>query len=521
MPPKSKTFIIASDHYFPEIVGGAEIIAKLQADLLKLKGQDVTVLTSVYEYVQLTDADYTVNRQRSGTQKHAQAIIQKISRDSQVQGLDTSIIFHNIKYFGHEILLVNLPQAKKIVWIHDFYYLCELGIGIADPNSDDCLNHDRCNCINNSVENFLERESKLYSLSKVDCLIAPSKYLASVFNKITGQIIRDVSNSNFLDLNNTHAFDHKSYCKNPESHLQILWTGYHGWHKGITDAVNLIHSFQNKNDWCFTILGDGELNYKFVELQRDLGSYRIHLIGKVTPETSYEHIRSCDLLLHPSIWAENEPISILIAKEFNKYIAGYKIGGTAELLLDYPRGITSARGNWEELSKKITRLLENKSHAESRDNLNLIKQKRNSFDLTTIGDENFSRIYVDAIWLTGETSSWNNWTFEIHHKWRLFRPNELHILEDSESLRGLVLAGYGFSMRLVRIAVALGVPIFAPRNLQLDIDLHSYVYRFSNLDQLVWLIEKGIPTKDLGISLTNINLNNSSFIRKGDFGWHE
>ena len=158
MASNVKSFIIASDHYSPEIVGGAEIIAKLQADLLKEDGQEVSVVTSVHEYGQATEADYAVNRLRSRTQPHARAIIQKLSRDAQVRGEETSIIFHNIKYFGHEILLSNAFQARKTVWIHDFYFLCDIGTGISDPNSEDCLSKDRCICINNSIENFLERE---------------------------------------------------------------------------------------------------------------------------------------------------------------------------------------------------------------------------------------------------------------------------------------------------------------------------------------------------------------------------
>ena len=73
----------------------------------------------------------------------------------------------------------------------------------------------------------------------------------------------------------------------------------------------------------------------------------------------------------------------------------------------------------------------------------------------------------------------------------------------------------------MRRAISRGVPIFAPMNLQMDDVWSRYIYRFSNLHELVWMMEKRTGVCKLEKNSKPTSFDNNSFIHEGDYGWHE
>ena len=484
-------YIIVSDHYAPEIRGGAELVAESQAKILRILNKNITVLSTVNTWQNNSLADVVINRQEKNSQEKAIFVLRAISIKNSRLGKQNLFLVHNIRYIGHEIFIVLKNLGSLNIWLHDFFLLCEIGTGLRASGGSLCFESDRCRCINNDIEEFFIRESKIYSLSHAHQIFSPSKYLADIFMGAIKQKIDHMSNKGAIDLNSSIEVEHASYCSIPEPHLKMLWTGYHGWHKGVIDAVEIIDRLPKDGDWCFTILGSGTDTHKFENLQKTCQPNQIHILGQVTSEIALSHIKETHILIHPSIWPENEPLSIIAAKEFGKWVAAYNFGGTQELLSEYHFAISAPVNDIPTLHQKIQDLYFSK---------NWISQETLKPEVGYLGFQKWLENptieafehKVRAIWITGDASKWPEHHFGEHFNWRLFRPSEIHKEFDLENFRALVIAGPNFDHSLLRLAITKGRVIFAPASMPNTIVPNIRYLTYKNLDHLAWLIERNV-----------------------------
>jgi glycosyltransferase involved in cell wall biosynthesis len=112
--------------------------------------------------------------------------------------------------------------------------------------------------------------------------------------------------------------------------------------------------------WRLMIAGTGPL---LADLQRKYPSaeFRGHL-GGIDLEAA---IRGAALIVVPSEWHENSPISILEAMAYGKPIVASNIGGIPELVREGKTGLLFDPGNADQLSNKITMLLGNRGLREA------------------------------------------------------------------------------------------------------------------------------------------------------------
>jgi glycosyltransferase involved in cell wall biosynthesis len=98
-------------------------------------------------------------------------------------------------------------------------------------------------------------------------------------------------------------------------------------------------------------------------LQRKYPSaeFRGHL-GGIDLEAA---IRGAALIVVPSEWHENSPISILEAMAYGKPIVASNIGGIPELVREGKTGLLFDPGNADQLANKITMLLGNRGLREA------------------------------------------------------------------------------------------------------------------------------------------------------------
>jgi glycosyltransferase involved in cell wall biosynthesis len=127
--------------------------------------------------------------------------------------------------------------------------------------------------------------------------------------------------------------------------------------KGVEDLLKAHATAQGA--WRLVIAGTGPL---FDELRRKYpaAEFRGHLTGIDLERT----IREAGLIIVPSVWHENSPLSILEAMAHGKPIVASRIGGIPELVRDGTTGLLFDPGDVVQLSEKVRTLLVDRSRRE-------------------------------------------------------------------------------------------------------------------------------------------------------------
>jgi len=128
--------------------------------------------------------------------------------------------------------------------------------------------------------------------------------------------------------------------------------------KGIDTLIYAWDKIKNDvNDWKLQIVGDGEDKKEFIKLVKELDIQNIEFIGGTTDiKPLYEKAK---IFIIPSI-AEGMPMTIIEAMACKSCIISTKTGGGRKLINDSNTGLLVEIGNQEELTKKITLLINDK-----------------------------------------------------------------------------------------------------------------------------------------------------------------
>ncbi|UQD70273.1 glycosyltransferase family 4 protein [Bradyrhizobium japonicum] len=137
-----------------------------------------------------------------------------------------------------------------------------------------------------------------------------------------------------------------------------LYLGRLSPEKGVEDLLRA-HA-KAEGAWRLVIAGTGPL---FDELQRKYpaAEFRGHLTGTDLART----IKGAALIVVPSVWHENSPLSILEAMAHGKPIVASRIGGIPELVRDGTTGLLFEPGNTAQISEKVGNLLVDRSRREA------------------------------------------------------------------------------------------------------------------------------------------------------------
>jgi len=163
-----------------------------------------------------------------------------------------------------------------------------------------------------------------------------------------------------------YGFETDSFPKpispNQEAPPQTLKIGFIGTlvhHKGVHLLIQAMSLIPGKN-LELKIFGEEKDFPGYVHWLKKLGKKdkRIKWLGKIDHDQIYQALKSIDLLVVPSIWYENSPLTIHEAFLANRPVIASNLGGTKELL-EKGGGITFESGNPEHLAKKIQELIKN------------------------------------------------------------------------------------------------------------------------------------------------------------------
>ena len=192
-----------------------------------------------------------------------------------------------------------------------------------------------------------------HMLDKVDVILAPSRFLRKKF------IHYGIGKNRIFHLG--HGINHRpliSFSKEPLNKLRFGFVGNVSEHKGIRVLIRAFNKIK-RDDASLSIFGPYDRAY-LSKLRRELRTdSRITFYGPFDNREISSVFSKIDVLICPSIWYENQPITILEALLAKTPIITSNLGGMAELVQDGVTGLLFEAGNPEDLSQKMVSLINN------------------------------------------------------------------------------------------------------------------------------------------------------------------
>ncbi|MBN1323069.1 MAG: glycosyltransferase [Methanotrichaceae archaeon] len=373
-----KKILICCNAYPPNFIGGAELIAHEQAKILKKLGHEVAIFAGdghiggeryslrneVYDglavyRVSLAAEDYQPNL-INFTHKNVENIYTHILDDFS----PTIVHFHNI--IGLSVGLIHIAKSKGIrtvLTVHDHWGFCykntmlKRGVEVCRDRSRcvECMpfvSDDGCRSIPIRMrKDFLEIQFR-----DVDAFISPSAYLADAY--ISAGIPSEKFNVIWNGINVKRFAD---IIKKPMGdRVRFTYIGYFGKHKGIHVLMNALPHIAEKDRIQVNLVGAGELFDSIVGQAKALKLDKIiKFWGRI--DSIEDAYRETDVFILPSIWPENQPVTITEAMASRTPVIASCIGGNPELVEDRKTGYLFKVGDERDLAEKMGKFI---SHPE-------------------------------------------------------------------------------------------------------------------------------------------------------------
>lgn len=373
--------LICSSFYPPYFIGGAELIAHYQAAEFARQGHVVEVFagtmeplgpryslhTETYDGVKvhrvaLTAGDFDASRENFHKQE-VEELFGKILQQFQPD------IVHCHNLIGLTTGLLRLAKQNGctvVLTVHDHWGFCHKNIMGKIPGE---LCEDIYNCQECMPEIILEtglkmptflRQSYLYyQLGAVDAFISPSRYLAGTYLQAGFPPARMQVVWYGIDTDKFGAIVKKP---DPER-CRFTFIGHLGRHKGLyvlLEAILHILDVLEQNKFLLNLVGDGEERHNIEEFIAKHGIHDcVQLKGKIDNARIVDIMAATDVLILPSIWPENQPVTITEAMASSIPVIASRAGGIPELIADGRTGFLFELGNSAELAEKMWYFINN------------------------------------------------------------------------------------------------------------------------------------------------------------------
>lgn len=371
----SKTVLICSNIYPPQIVGGAELIAHYQAKLLHQRGYRVIIFAGE------NDPGYA--RYSIRCEQYGELIVFRVSlrpEDYQLDALNFShpavdrhfdilldwlapdiVHMHNITGLSAGIIQVARSKSvKTVLTLHDHWGICYKNT-LIKRDHEICVDYTRCaECLpfisdetGRRIPIRMRQNFVKLQLSGVDVFVSPSLYLAEVYAR-AGVSIEKIR----VIWNGVDVARFSSLAKRPsDGGIRFTYIGHFGSHKGIEVILDALMLIPKTHKLSVNLVGGGELADHIRGRVRGLGLEAIvKFWGRVDNSQIEGVFRETDVLILPSIWPENQPVSITEAMAARTPVIASDIGGIPELIIDGYNGYLFQPGSAKELAKKMMEL---------------------------------------------------------------------------------------------------------------------------------------------------------------------
>jgi glycosyltransferase involved in cell wall biosynthesis len=365
--PKLSALKILFANKFFFLNGGSEavmfdemqLMRKYELDVIEFSMRDPRNFPSKYESYFVSQKGYRSNS-RSSQIKSALSLIRSREAVKQVTNLIRDqkpdiLHCHNI-YHQLTPSIINAASRLKtpvVLTLHDYKPVCpvytqlwkgELCTKCSDGRFEALL-LQRCAGGSIGRSALLWAEARYHaaarSYQRVDRFIAPSLFMRNAVVRRLGED-KVVHIPNGIDTSRIQVSEHDEGY--------VLYLGRLSPEKGVETLLRA-HAADNAA-WRLVVAGSGPL-LQDLQSRFPLAEFTGHLTGKAL-ETN---LREASVVVVPSEWHENSPLSILEAMAHAKPIVASRIGGIPELVRDGETGLLFEPKDTQQLSNRIRMLL--------------------------------------------------------------------------------------------------------------------------------------------------------------------
>jgi len=378
MLKRKHAVLLCTNAYPPNFIGGAELIAHYQGKALQALGHSVAVFAGSAEPVgrrhgmredmfdgirvariRLDPSDCEPNF----VNFHHPPIEERFSE--VLDRFRPSVIhFHNIIGLGLGIVgAAHRRGIATVMTLHDHWGFCFRNTLIR-PGGAVCHDYSECASCMPYISDGAARDIPIelrndyarLQLRQVDRFISPSAYLAAAYAEAGFDRARTRVIWNGVDV---RRFSQHAKVP-PNGRIRFAFLGHLGQHKGLSLIPDAIAMLPDKTNVQVRIYGDGPMRGYLEQSVRALGLHdSLQLCGKLENSCVHEVLAQTDVLLLPSVWPENQPVSITEAMAASIPVIASRIGGIPELVVDGVTGRLVEPGNANDLSSAMRSCIEN------------------------------------------------------------------------------------------------------------------------------------------------------------------
>ena len=347
--------------------GGSEVVMFQERDFLIRSGHEVVDFSMKDERNEASRyASYFVEpldyRKSGGVAKVATALSLIHSREAVARigalidkARPDLMHCHNVY---HQLTPSIIGAAKSrgvpvVLTLHDYKAVCPVYTRLhQDLPCSDCLDGKVANVLKKRcADGSLGKSALLYaeataqrwkgSYEQVDCFLAPSRFMQdSVLHRFRPEQVALLYNAVDMGAIETSIRD-EGY---------VLYLGRLSAEKGVETLLRA--HVASQGSWPLVVAGNGPLADGF---KQKYG--RAKFVGHLSGDLLKETIAGASVLVVPSEWYENCPMSVLEAMAYGKPVVGSRIGGIPELVAEGETGLLFDAGDVGQLREHLDKLM--------------------------------------------------------------------------------------------------------------------------------------------------------------------
>ncbi len=372
-----KRILICANAYPPNFIGGAELIAHNQAKEVQERGHEVMIFAGeldihrrrysmtrerydglpVYR-IALHPKDYSseyINFSHRIVEEHFDKVLDEFNPDV--------VHFHNI--VGLSVGLIAKAKRKNIktvLTVHDHWGFCFKNT-LIKRDTEICQDYSKCaECMPFIQDDYqagipirMRKDFLALQLEDVDHFISPSQYLVKTYN--SAGFPREKFHVVWYGINVGRFTNIRRIPSNGV--VRFSYLGYLGRHKGLDTLLDALSLISRQDCVRINLVGEGEKRACYQKQVKEKGwDGFVKFWGKVDHTGIEKVYRETDVMILPSIWPENQPVSITEAMAAKIPVIASRLGGIPELVEDGKTGFLFKAGNAKELAQKMMEFID-------------------------------------------------------------------------------------------------------------------------------------------------------------------
>lgn len=368
--------LICCNIYPPNFIGGAELIAHFQGKHLVAAGHEVHVFagdvrpvglrhqlrTEQYEGITVHRVNLNGMDYQSDFVNFSHPPVEQLFSKLLEEFRPHVVHCHNI--IGLSVTILQIARefgAKVVMTLHDHWGFCFKNTIMKDAGVT-CTDYSRCDECQPYIEDGNNRRLPMrmrqdymkLAMNAVDVFVSPSQYLANTYIAAGFPSRKMHVVWNGIDVDRFSAIQ-RNFA--PEV-LRFSFFGYFGKHKGIHTLLEALPLLKDRRKVRINLIGDGDQRVEYEQqLYKNGCSDLVKFWGKLDNNDVARAYAETDVLVLPSIWRENQPVSITEAMACGIPVIGSDMGGIPELVENGVSGYIFEAGNAVDLAEKMDRLI--------------------------------------------------------------------------------------------------------------------------------------------------------------------